>query len=397
MNILRTTFALSAALAVTVVVACGDKVTVPADKTGKCVAGLLTKCGDTCVDLQTDLANCGACGTACATSKGEICSNGKCGQACPVGSTKCGDKCVDTNVDRANCGKCGQACGATDVCAGGTCAGNCESAGYLTCQGATTMIDAGPDASLPMSCVDPKNDPNNCGGCGIKCGANAPNCAFGSCSKCNPKVLVLSDNQTAVNANMKTALKNAGFDVTMVDDGTKTYAGTPAATDFGAVVLVSGNNYLASSDMPTAGQQAIVAAQAAGTGVIFDCFDAFAVTQKGLWQTIKPLELLQYAGASTQVAGNSVNGNQAWLVPQGYSPQNLTYWMSSTLINGGVSLGTYAPPNYQAAAYRATPGGRIAHVAYAVNYQNAGNQWTNDAAATGFFSSLVRWVATCSN
>ncbi|MBI4702589.1 MAG: SBBP repeat-containing protein [Deltaproteobacteria bacterium] len=42
---------------------------------GVCVGGT-TKCGNKCVDTQTDAANCGACGVACAP--GEICSAGKC-------------------------------------------------------------------------------------------------------------------------------------------------------------------------------------------------------------------------------------------------------------------------------------------------------------------------------
>lgn len=436
MSKLRTFFALSATLAITVVVACGDKVTVPADKTGKCIAGLLQKCGDTCVDLQSDLANCGACGTACAVGKGEICVNGKCAQACPQGSTRCGDKCVDTNVDRANCGKCGTTCGATEICALGSCAGSCEAAGYLTCQGATTKIDAGADASLPMSCVDPKtdhdncggcgnacaameacsngtcctapavgcggacvstqSDPNNCGGCGIKCTMAAPNCAAGSCSKCNNKILVLADNQTGVNANMKNALKAAGFDVTMVDNGSATYTGTPAATDFGAVVVVSANNYLNNTDMPAQGQQAIVTAQGGSTGVVFDCFDAFQVTQQNKFQTLKTIELLQYAGAAVNQAGGNANANQQWVVPQSFSPVNSMYWMSASLINNGNTLGTYTPQNYQVGAYRSTPGGRVAHVAYAMNYSGASSMWTNDPNGTAWTISMVRWAAGCS-
>jgi hypothetical protein len=439
MNKLRTFFALSTALAISVVAACGDKVTVPADKSGKCIPGLLSKCGDTCADLQTDMANCGACGTACAVAKGEICVSGKCAQGCPVGSQKCGDKCVDTNVDRANCGKCGTVCGATELCAVGTCAGSCEAAGYLTCQGAMTKIDAGADASLPMSCVDPKtdhdncgacgvtcgameacsngtccaagmtgcggacvnlqSDPNNCGVCGLKCQMAAPLCGAGACTKCNPNVLVIADNQVAINANIKTVLKNAGFNVTMLDNGSATYAGMPAATDFGAVVAFPGMNYTV--DMPMAGQQALVTAQAAGVGLVLDGFSLYEV-QQGRWQTVKPLMLYQtitnyyFGGVVTQDAAHPV-----WTNLGNFGIANQTLWFTATLINNGAQVGHFVgnSPVVTTAgvAVRSTPGGRIVNYGYAIDYQAAASQWTNDGAMQLWFTNGVRWATNCSN
>lgn len=40
---------------------------------------------------------------------------------CPAGYTSCGTSCVDTNTDRANCGGCGRSCAATETCSGGVC------------------------------------------------------------------------------------------------------------------------------------------------------------------------------------------------------------------------------------------------------------------------------------
>lgn len=52
---------------------------------GKCSAscGALTKCGQVCVDTQTDAANCGACGNTCSL-----------GQTCEAGACACGSASV---------------------------------------------------------------------------------------------------------------------------------------------------------------------------------------------------------------------------------------------------------------------------------------------------------------
>ncbi len=65
---------------------------------------------------------------------------------CDNGLTRCGDTCVDLQKDTANCGKCGTACGAKEVCSAGACAG-CDT------------IDADKDGF--DACVDcDDNDPN---------------------------------------------------------------------------------------------------------------------------------------------------------------------------------------------------------------------------------------------
>lgn len=63
-----------------------------------------TCCGTTCVDVQSDEANCGSCGSTCAG-----------------GETCCGGACVDVQGVEANCGGCGITCAAGSTCCGGTC------------------------------------------------------------------------------------------------------------------------------------------------------------------------------------------------------------------------------------------------------------------------------------
>jgi hypothetical protein len=134
-----------------------------------------TQCGQSCVSVQTDGANCGACAAAC--KAGEVCSAGKCGSACAGGSQACGQSCVDTKNDPANCGSCGNACTGGQVCSAGVCG--------LSCGGGTTNCGG--------FCADTKVDPAHCGSCATACGAGEvcsasackPGCKFGTFS---PKV-----------------------------------------------------------------------------------------------------------------------------------------------------------------------------------------------------------------
>lgn len=75
-------------------------------------------CAGKCVDVSTDLNNCGGCGLVC--GGGTTCTGGKC--VCPPEkSSICGMKCVDSKTDVANCGACGKACAAGESCMAGAC------------------------------------------------------------------------------------------------------------------------------------------------------------------------------------------------------------------------------------------------------------------------------------
>lgn len=419
------------------IVACGDKVTIPTDKTGKCVAGLLKKCGDTCVDTQTDNNNCGDCMIACSGTK--ICVAGKCADACPPSSTRCGDKCVSTDVDRTNCGMCGKACAGNEICAKGKCAASCEAAGYTTCSGMNGMLDAGG----AMDCVDTTRDPNNCGGCGISCGGGnvcsngvccpaghiacngqcvnpnadanncgvcgtvcsmaAPNCVSGQCSKCKQDILILSDGQTSVNTNITNAFKAAGFRPTTVDKGSTTYNGMPDAKNFGAVFIIVGNDFFGGPDMPVQGQQSITAAQAAGTGVVFDGFGSYIAAQYGRYQTLKSIMLLSYPLNGGFYSAATVQAPQLDPFFTGIPGVQFTMansnpheWFNMNIISGQ-SVATNITNNIIAEASRAMPNGRIVHFSACPNYDKAASAWANDANTTQWFIDGVRWAAGCTN
>jgi len=76
---------------------------------------------------------------------------------------------IDTESDRDNCGACGVTCGADEVCVAGVC-------GPLEC--APEYADC--DGDVVTGCESfTRNDPSNCGGCGVACGSGV--CMGGGC------------------------------------------------------------------------------------------------------------------------------------------------------------------------------------------------------------------------
>jgi hypothetical protein len=134
---------------------------------GGCTTGQ-TDCNGVCVDLLTDMDNCGACGEICESGLvGVACIGGECVRtSCPAAlPLQCGqtvDDCVDPTTDPNNCGDCGVVC-ESGVCVGGAC-GSCAE-GQTTCVG---------------YCADTCCDNDNCGACGVVC-TNGRTCFEGVC------------------------------------------------------------------------------------------------------------------------------------------------------------------------------------------------------------------------
>src|SRR5437016_3418636 len=100
-----------------------------------CVRQQGTLCGDRCVNLRSDAANCGSSGRTCRA--GETCLNGSCAANCPSGAVLCAGACVSIRTDNANCGGCGQRCPSGQLCSGGTCGQTCQ-APLTNCSGTCT-------------------------------------------------------------------------------------------------------------------------------------------------------------------------------------------------------------------------------------------------------------------
>src|SRR5258708_33074008 len=86
---------------------------------GSCQCGATqARCANVCVDLKTDLANCGKCGTVCGGGDGGAimgggtwgCVAGVCTIMCPAPKIEGTGACVDVKTDNDNCGMCGNPC-----------------------------------------------------------------------------------------------------------------------------------------------------------------------------------------------------------------------------------------------------------------------------------------------
>jgi hypothetical protein len=134
-----------------------------------CDCECINYCGTTCTNLAGDTQNCGGCGVVCSSNHvTPLCSNGVCSGACATGYADCNhnkqtDGCeVATTTDVNNCGACGVVCGAGQYCS----SGNCCNSGQTWCGSA---------------CVNELTDSANCGACGVTC-AGWQVCKAGRCS-----------------------------------------------------------------------------------------------------------------------------------------------------------------------------------------------------------------------
>jgi len=167
-------------------------------------------CGNTCVRTGTDIRNCGGCGKKCQSN--QDCENGRC-VTCAPGLTGCNtgrtSSCVNLGSDSHNCGTCGTICPSGTTCVGGQCLcpdgdppcddqccreldqccnGRCCPGTYQCCgdNGCCSDGSLGEPAQLccRSGCADPQTDSNNCGHCGIACGAGQT-CCGGVCTNLN--------------------------------------------------------------------------------------------------------------------------------------------------------------------------------------------------------------------
>jgi hypothetical protein len=117
----------------------------------------LTRCGDACVDLQSDRLNCGACGAMCPGIS--VCIAGRCrtGTMCPPGQFMCASSCVDLQTDAMNCGACGNICSRDTACVSGSCVSapsGCRSSD--TCARGSVCLFAPGTCGGPGTCISPE-------------------------------------------------------------------------------------------------------------------------------------------------------------------------------------------------------------------------------------------------
>jgi hypothetical protein len=140
-----------------------------------------------CTNLFADVNNCGACGIKCMAD--QTCNGGVCGtvatMTCPATAKACLDPsgtkmyCANVMGDPNNCGTCGVVCGATAACSNGQCVagGGGTDAGVPQCGGSTVSCL---DPTGRPYCANVQFDQYNCGACGRVCNATQV-CQNGAC------------------------------------------------------------------------------------------------------------------------------------------------------------------------------------------------------------------------
>lgn len=144
---------------------CVDGACADVEVTDTCEDSAQKLCGETCKDVQNDVANCGDCGHAC--EEGETCEGGACKapEACAdAAEVRCDGVCTNVKTDARNCGDCGNGCGVDAICEDGACKLSCKD-GWKVCDEA---------------CTEVQTDSRNCGDCGNVCSGGAV-CVDGAC------------------------------------------------------------------------------------------------------------------------------------------------------------------------------------------------------------------------
>jgi len=133
-------------------------------------------------DLST-VSDCGACGNECGGGLlcGRVGGSRACVSGCAAGETRCGDTCVDTETDEAHCGRCDGACPARDgaraTCEGAVCGYECTGP-FRDCDG----------DGLNGCEVDIRSDLGHCGMCDRECADRACNTVACVDQVCTPTV-----------------------------------------------------------------------------------------------------------------------------------------------------------------------------------------------------------------
>ncbi len=350
-------------------------------------------------NLTNDVAHCGTCGNVCPAVPfgakacvASMCTIGMCGPNHQDCNNNVMDGCeTDTTADVANCGMCNNACpnppNATGTCAGSTCGlGACD-AGFANCNGV-----AGDGCEF-----NTQNDPNNCGGCNIKC--HSGTCANAAC-QCQTSVLLIKDDSDTGTTVLANAITAAGYTVTVSPVPAEQYNGTnPAPNAFGAIVVLAGGpsgQPAVTTDMPVAGQTAIVNyVNTQGGGLVLTEWAAYHVAS-GRWQTLKPLVLLSrtvaYSGQVTYQIDPAFTAHPIWAgLPASFTMAS-TSNVGITLVAPNVTRIAGSPQAIDAVVIRDSPIGRIAEIAHAGNY--APNGWTNTNIQKVVTNS-IGWVSRC--
>ena len=210
--------------------------------------------------------------------------------------------------------------------------------------------------------------------------------------------LLLSDTNTATVQTLVNALQSAGLTVNYIPGGISNYSGSPDASSYSSVILITGS--FLSIDMPTSGQQSILNAQQnCITGVVMTEFAAFQVSN-GKWTTLSPLILAPYVSGT---AGTAMDfnllyaGHPIWtgLANSFNTSVTIAYQRLGTPISGTVIVANCSICNSNSVFTYPQSGtaGRIVQIAHASHYSFASTfNWGNDANLLTMMINSVKWA-----
>ena len=122
------------------------------------------------------------CGNKVCTGGKSCDNNNQC--VCPQGTSDCGGTCRNLSLDPANCGACGNVCPSGMSCQlpQAVILGPSPLGGKTTSVGGVACGCAPPTVQCGGVCINPTNDPSNCGGCGKVCAAPNTACKNSQCT-----------------------------------------------------------------------------------------------------------------------------------------------------------------------------------------------------------------------
>lgn len=350
-------------------------------------------------NTSTDASHCGGCNVACSSANvaSPHCSGGVCDSTCSANYADCNsdkrtDGCeINVETDPNHCGNCTSVCSSSNM-ATRTCSGSCNG----TC--VTGFLDCNDDKQTDGCETDGRIDEQHCGDCETVC-ADGESCVNGNCQTCNSTVLFLTDSVTTANTAIAAALETAGLSVTSVAGGAATYAGTPAASGFGAILIPVGDRI--ATTLPSAGQQAILTANAAGVGVVLTAWAQYNVINN-YWDSMDALPLIAYIGytsaTTTYTVDTAYASHPIWAgLPASFTGATSHYVTYGTLVNGGVRIAACSGCSSSGTAVAikdpTTAQGRVVDIAHSANY-NASTWYTNTNMLR-MFTNAAKWATRC--
>ena len=179
--------------------------------------------------------------------------------------------------------------------------------------------------------------------------------------------------------------------------GISNYTGTPNASCYGSVILITGN--FLTIDMPISGQQSIVnAQQRSGTGVVITELGASQVSG-GKWTILSSIMLATWLSGTLAVMDFALinSGHPIWngLATTFNTSVAIVYSRLSTPINGSIIIANCTRCTTPAVIVYPQSGssGRRVQIAHAGHYGFSSFNWGNDLNILRMMVNSVLWAA----